>query len=199
MNRTTRIAAIAFAVTAFVFAATASATTVVRLSLKDLAKKSDAIVLARVDDQVSRYEQNKEIYTYYTLHVLEPVKGAKGEQTITIRQLGGIVDNIASVVPGMPRFKNGEEVVVFLTQKDATGYPWVMGLEQGKYTVIQDEKGQKRVRNELSGAQFLSLNGKTAEGVKSAPDMPLQAFLDGIKTDLNESGKVQVDPAPPTE
>lgn len=199
MNRTTRIAAIALAVTALVFAATASATTVVKLSLKDLAKKSDAIVLARVDDQFSRYEQNKEIYTYFTLRVLEPVKGAKNEQTITIRQLGGTVDNIASVVPGMPRFKNGEEVVVFLTQKDAAGYPWILGLEQGKYTVIQDEKGQKRVRNELAGGEFLSLNGKATEGVKSATDMPLQAFLDGIKTDLKESGQVEIDPAPPTE
>ena len=199
MNRTTRIAAIAFAVTALVFAATATATTMIKLSLKDLAKKSDAIVLARVEDQVSRYEQNKEIYTYYTLRVLEPVKGAKNEQTITIRQIGGIVDNIASVVPGTPRFRNGEEVVVFLTQKDATGYPWVMGLQQGKFSVVQDEKGQKRVRNELSGVEFLSLNGKSAQDVKTAPDMPLQAFLDGIKTDLKEPGQVEVDPAPPTE
>jgi len=199
MNRTTRIAALALAVTAFAFAATASATSVVKLSLKDLAKKSDAIVLARVDDQYSRYEQNKEIFTYYTLHVLEPVKGAKNEQTITIRQIGGIVDNIASIVPGTPRFTNGEEVVVFLTQKDATGYPWVMGLQQGKYSVYQDEKGQKRVRNDLSGVERLSVDGKPAEGVKTASEMPLQAFLDGIKTDLRESGKVEVDPAPPTE
>ncbi|HEX7078924.1 MAG TPA: hypothetical protein VF363_10920 [Candidatus Eisenbacteria bacterium] len=199
MNRATRIAAIVFAVTALAIAATASATTVLKLSLKDLAKKSDAIVLARVDDQVSRYEQGKEIYTYYTLHVLEPVKGAKSEQTITIRQLGGVIDNIASVVPGMPRFQNGEEVVVFLTQKDATGYPWVMGLQQGKYSVFLDEKGQKRVRNEASGAEFLSLSGKAAEGAKTVSDMPLQAFLDGIKTDLKESGKVEIDPAPPTE
>ncbi|MGE5174979.1 MAG: hypothetical protein ACM3JJ_01280 [Hyphomicrobiales bacterium] len=199
MNRASRIAATALAVTALAFAATASATTVLKLSLKDLAKKSDAIVLARVEDQVSRYEANKEIFTYYTLRVLEPVKGAKNEQSIVVRQIGGIVDNIASVVPGTPRFQNGEEVVVFLTQKDATGYPWVMGLQQGKYTVFQDEKGQKRVRNELGGVELLSLGGKAAEGVKSAPDMPLQAFLDGIKTDLRESGKVEVDPTPPTE
>jgi len=27
----------------------------------------------------------------------------------------------------MPSFKNGEEVVLFLSAKDRAGYPWVMG------------------------------------------------------------------------
>jgi hypothetical protein len=29
--------------------------------------------------------------------------------------------------------------------------------------------------------------------------MPLQAFLDGIRTDLDDAGKVKVDPTPQTE
>jgi len=33
----------------------------------------------------------------------------------------------------------------------------------------------------------------------TAPDQPLGAFLDGIKTTLNADGKIQIDPNPPTE
>jgi len=171
------------------------------MSLRDLAKNSDTIVLARVEGETARYDANKEIYTYITLRVLDPVKGMKADhgknapsgEIITVRQIGGVVDNIASIVPGMPKFSKGEEVVVFLSKKDSAGYPWVMGLQQGKYSVVTDEQGMRHVRNELEDLGLMNSDGSMAEA-KAAPRMPLQAFLDGIRTDLNEAGKVQVDP-----
>jgi hypothetical protein len=199
MNRASRFAMVVFATFALAGASTAGATTVMKLSLKDLAKKSDAIVRATVEDGVARYDANKEIYTYYTLRVLEPVKGSRKDDVITIRQLGGVVGTIASIVPGTPTFQKGEEVVVFLTQKDVAGYPWVMGLQQGKFSVSLDESGQKRVRNELSDLNLVGPGGSVVDGAKVSPNMPLQAFLDGIRTDLDEEGKVKVDPTPQTE
>lgn len=198
MNRAIRFATVALAAFSLLAASTATATSMVKMSLRDLAKKSDMIVLARVEDETARYDANKEIYSYYTLRVLEPVKGAKGQTTITVRQIGGVVDNIASIVPGTPTFRKGEEVVVFLTREDATGHPWVMGLQQGKYTVVADKDGMKHVRNDLDGLNLMGADGSKAEGGVST-DVPLQAFLDGIRTDLNEAGKVQVDPTTPTE
>ena len=199
MNRASRFAMVVFATFALAGASTAGATTVMKLSLKDLAKKSDTIVRATVVDETARYDANKEIYTYFTLRVLEPVKGSGKDQVITIRQIGGVVGTIASIVPGTPSFRKGEEVVVFLTQKDAAGYPWVMGLQQGKFTVIADENGQKNVRNELNGLKLQGANGISDDGAKVSPNMPLQAFLDGIRTDLDDAGKVKVDPTPQTE
>lgn len=199
MNRASRFTTVVFAACVLAGASMASATTVLKLSLKDLAKKSDTIVRATVEDEVARYDANKEIYTYFTLKVLEPVKGSHKDDVITIRQLGGVVGNIASIVPGTPTFKKGEEVVVFLTQKDVAGYPWVMGLQQGKFSVSQDENGQKRVRNELGGMNLMGADGTIMDGAKVTPNMPLQALLDGIRTDLDEAGKVQVDPTPQTE
>jgi hypothetical protein len=199
MNRASRLAMVAFAALALVGTSTAYATTVLKMSLKDLARKSDAVVMALVEDQVARYDADKEIYTYITLKVLDPVKGSRKDDLITIRQLGGIVGNIASVVPGMPTFRKGDEVVVFLTQRDAAGYPGIMGLQQGKYTISQDQNGSKHVRSELDGTVLMDLSGRTSEAPKASPDMPLQSFLDGIRTDLGEAGKVQVDPTPQTE
>jgi len=199
MNRIKLFLVLAIPMLLLIGAQAALATTVQKLTLQDLAKKSDSIVMARVDDAVASWDAgHKEIYTFITLNVLQPVKGNQGATTITLRQLGGTVGNIASVVPGMPSFRKGEEVVVFLTQKDAAGYPWVMGLEQGKYTVTTGKNGVKMVRNDLAGTELLSVNGKHVDST-TAPDQPLNAFLDGIKTTLNADGKIQVDPNPPTE
>ena len=198
MNRAWRFLPVVVLALILIGASTATATSVQKFSLQELTKKSSAIVMAKVEDSYSRWE-NKEIYTYYTLHVLESVKGLKGQTTLTIRQLGGRVDNIESIVPGMPKFNTGEEVVVFLTQKDAAGYPWVMGLQQGKYSITLDAKGNKTVRNELGGLTRLLPSGKADNGPTVSGALPLGAFLDRIKTDLNEAGKVQVDPTTPTE
>lgn len=199
MNRASRMAMVAFATLALMGPGTANATTVLKLSMKDLARKSDAVVVARVEDAVARYDTDKEIYTYITLKVLDPVKGSRKDDLITIRQLGGTVGQIASIVPGMPTFAKGEEVVVFLSQKDRAGYPWVMGLQQGKYTVRVDENGAKHVRNELDGTNLVGKDGSVLDGAKVTPDMPLQSFLDGVRTDIDDAGKVKVDPTPQTE
>ena len=192
MNRVRRTVVLAIAALALVSASIAAATTVEKMSLKDLAKKSEGIVLARVEDETARYDTNKEIYTYITLRVLEPVKGPKKDEVITIRQIGGTVDKIASIVPGMPTFHKGDEVVLFLTKKDGAGYPWVMGLQQGKYDVTADEKGNKRVRNELGDLSLVTPNGKAAAPENGKPQ-ELQSFLDGLRTQLDEAGKVQID------
>jgi hypothetical protein len=195
MNRAMRLVPIVILALILVSAITATATTVQKFTLQELARKSSTIAMARVDDAYSSWDQNhKEIYTFYTLQVLDHVKGMKGETTITLRQLGGIVDNMESIVPGMPSFRKGEEVVVFLTQKDAAGYPWVMGLQQGKYTVVTDASGKKSVRNELTDELTRVGSGGAEKGPSVSGDLPLGAFLDGIKTDLDEAGKVQVDP-----
>jgi len=198
MNRLSHFFVVAFAALALVLAQAASATTVQKFTLQELTKKAASIVVGTVVDGTSSWDASKkEIYTYYTISVSQPVKGSKNGETITIRQLGGTVGNIASIVPGMPSFKKGEEVVLFLTQKDAAGYPWVMGLQQGKYSVVEQD-GLKMVRNDLSGTGLLTPNGRHAEPTV-APDQQLGAFLDGIKTTLDVDGKIQVDPKPPTE
>lgn len=209
MNRASWAAAVAFAGIALLGVNLAGATTVQKFTVSDLAKKSESIVLARVEDETARMEPgSKEIYTYVTLRVLEGVKGSKrsdhaknpkgGEEFITIRQLGGSVGNLISVVPGMPTFRKGEEVVVFLSQKDRYGYPWVMGLQQGKYTVTTDEQGFKQVRNELDGLTTMNQDGTKVEA-NSVTKQPLASFLDGIKTQLDLDGKVKIDAATPTE
>ena len=206
MNRARWAATLAFAGIALLGVNLANATTVQKMTVRDLAKKSETIVLARVEDESARQEAgSKEIYTYITLRVLDGVKGSKAnknskkpnaDEFITIRQLGGTVGNLISVVPGMPTFRKGEEVVVFLSAKDQAGYPWVMGLQQGKYTVTTDSDGFKQVRNEVDGLSTVDENGLRLDA-KPAAEQPLASFLDGIKTQLDVEGKVRVDEVTP--
>jgi hypothetical protein len=175
-------------------ASMAGATTVQKFSVTDLAKKSETIALARVEDVSARWDANhKEIYTYISLKVLDGVKGSRKDDVLTIRQIGGTVDKIMSIVPGMPNFTKGEEVVVFLSPKDRAGYPWVMGLQQGKYSVSMDVNGFKQVRNDVNDLKTLAPDGSVNAAVAS-PVQPLNSFLDGIRTQLNVDGKVQIQP-----
>jgi len=108
MNRFRLCLVVTTAAVALFGAQAALGTTVQKLSLQELTKKSDSIVMARVDDAIASWDAgHKEIYTYVTLSVIQPVKGSRDATTIMLRQLGGTVDNIASVVPGMPSFKKG--------------------------------------------------------------------------------------------
>jgi hypothetical protein len=180
-----------------------SATTVQKFTLQQLTNRSSTIVLATVDDVTSSWDAgHKEIYTFVTLRVQDPIKGVKAESkakgpkietTITIRQIGGTVDHISSIVPGMPSFARGEQVVVFLGPNDGAGYPGVVGLQQGKYTVTTDANGFKQVRNDVDGLTRLSPDGSKTD-VSVSDKMPLDAFLTKIRTDLGDAGKIQITP-----
>ena len=194
MNRARSAVIVALAAFALLSASLAGATTVQKFSISDLAKKSETIALARVDDVSSRWDDNhKEIYTFISLKVLDGVKGSRKNDVLTIRHIGGSAEGKISVVPGMPTFTKGEEVVVFLSPKDRAGYPWVMGLQQGKFTVSTDDNGFKQVRNDIVGLKTMAPNGSVDEA-KPAAVQPLASFLDGIRTDLNVDGKVQIQP-----
>ena len=131
MNRARSAVIVALAAFALLSASLAGATTVQKFSISDLAKKSETIALARVDDVSSRWDDNhKEIYTFISLKVLDGVKGSRKNDVLTIRQIGGSAEGKISVVPGMPTFTKGEEVVVFLSRW-YDGVPMVAGYAEG--------------------------------------------------------------------
>ena len=176
----------------------ATATSVQKFSIKDLSTKSNAIVRATVESAVSEQDAtSREIYTYVTLRVVEPVKGATKDQILTIRQLGGEVGTLASIVPGMPSFKATEEVVVFLTEKDHSGHSWVMGLQQGKYSIRTDAKGMKFVRNDLEDLKLVEPDGSVREAPRGRHELSLESFLGRVRTELNEAGRIEVSPSEP--
>src|SRR5947207_14914 len=111
------------------------ATTVQKMELPELVSIADNIVQGRVEAVESRYEQNR-IYTYVSVNVDEPIKGAR-RQTVLLRQLGGRVGDRMLWVAGMPQYKTADQVILFLkTRQDGTFD--VIGLNQGKYDIVND-------------------------------------------------------------
>jgi hypothetical protein len=127
----------ALALCTLLISSTASATTIVKLDLPQLVRESDSIVQGRIDNVYSQWDaQLKVIFTYVSVHIDDPLKG-QPRQSVLIRQLGGKVGALNMSIPGMPRFNNGDEVIVFL-KGNPEGTYHVVGLNQGKYEVIDD-------------------------------------------------------------
>ncbi len=108
------------------------AATVLRSSVEDLARGSEAVVRGRVEGRASRWEGGK-IVTDVVIAPREIWRGAAPAR-VTVVVPGGQVGGIGQRVAGAPSFSPGEDAVVFLARaKD--GRFRVNGFGQGKYRV----------------------------------------------------------------
>jgi hypothetical protein len=87
---------------------------------------------------------SKRIYTYYELRIDEVVKGTPASpRNINIREMGGEKDGLGMQVAGVSHYDPGEDVVVFLGEKNDDASHDVMGMMMGKYNVERDPKDGK--------------------------------------------------------
>jgi hypothetical protein len=154
-------------------AAPTFASTIKKMELKELVSVSDAIAQGTVESVESRWE-NQSIYTYTSIRVDEPLKGGP-RRALLIRQAGGQVGSLHAHVQGMPQFKAGDQVIVFLRdRKDGTFD--VVGLGQGKYDIVGN--------NAVTNAAGMSLaDAKTGALIEAGPadQKPLEAFKAQIR------------------
>src|SRR5688572_1370906 len=92
----------------------AYASTAIALSLDDLVERSESVVVAIPKSKVSRWESGR-IITYTTVAVDTAVAGSgKAGETMTIRTLGGVVDDIGQITHGEAVLPIDKPVVLFL-------------------------------------------------------------------------------------
>jgi hypothetical protein len=151
----------------------AFASTVKRMDLKELVSVSDAIAQGTVESVESRWE-NQSIYTYISVRVDEPLKGGP-RRVLLIRQAGGQIGALHAHVPGMPQFKQGDQVIVFLRDLKNGTFD-VVGLGQGKYDIV----GNNAVTN-MTGMSLADT--KTGALIEAGPadQKPLEAFKAQIR------------------
>jgi hypothetical protein len=151
---------------------TSYATTVERLGLEDLVKKARNIVIGKVTESRTYWSADRKfILTDYVIDVDENLKGQSSKRT-TITTVGGKIGDLELHVSGMPSFQTGENTVVFVEQSGT--YQTVVGLGQGKFTVVNGE-----VANGVDGLSFS--DARRGNAVK----MPLQTFKAQIRTLLS--------------
>jgi len=168
-RRLRRASAAAVVVLVLALPATVTSSTVLALSVDDLAARSDRVVRARVES-VEPYA-DRLVRSRVELAVLEELRGA-GPERIVLDQPGGVLPDRGTLVFGMPRFEPGQDVVVFLG--DSPLGPRVVGLAQGAFTVLPDG----RLERDTSGLMLARLGDGPPPPVR-APDR-----LEGLRAAL---------------
>ena len=184
MFRFQRIPAFVSLLMASSVAGDAGATSLVRFAFDSLCVQAASIAYVRCAESRSFLDEERgEVVTRTRLEVLASIKGDPGGE-IVLTLPGGEVDGRGYALLGVPRFRPGDERVVFLSGEGAHGSPWPIGLGQGCYRVGVGKDGgvvvslQAGVTPLPEGAAFKPSSHRRFE-------VPLQSFLDRIRQVLS--------------
>lgn len=165
------------------------ATTVRRMDTAELAKHSGLIVQGIVLGNEVVFDQGPNgplnVRTLTTVQVSRTFKGPAA-QTVTVAGPGGRVEDLSYNWPGVPRFKGGEEVILFLTQPKGDffkGGLMVTGLEQGRLTVARMPDGTRVIKQNFAELKF--------PGGANRIDSPQPKPLDTAIAQIEEIVRVQ--------
>jgi hypothetical protein len=113
--------------------------------IKSLSEGADVIVIGKVVQQKSNWNENRtRIYTNVTIKVEEFLKGTNTGE-IVVTHPGGEVGEIGELYTHMPKFRNDEEVLVFLEEDTRSNAYRVLNGENGKMTLLKDKTTGEKV------------------------------------------------------
>jgi hypothetical protein len=119
--------------------ATLDAITVVPLTFEQLVNEAAAVVYARVTEVRGQWTADRQsIDSIITLEALQYLKGDLGP-VVPMRLPGGEASGIVNVLPGAPRLREGELVVLFLKARGPARLT-TLGLSQGIFRVARDPR-----------------------------------------------------------
>jgi len=121
----------------------ASATSLIQLDLKGLVDQSAVVVVAEATGQHAANTASG-LQTMTTFSVSDAVIG--NASTLTVAVPGGAITNgkykLAQTWPGAPRFIQGQEVLMFLSDAAGDGNYRVVGFSQGSMAVVNTVQGK---------------------------------------------------------
>lgn len=156
----------ALALTLGALNAPAHAATVLKVDIAEATRLSEWVVRARVLSlaPLDLRASGDSIYTEVTLAIDAVYRGQNVPKTYVMRLMGGIgKDGMALAVPGMPEFKPGDDVVLFLEKVGVGHVP--CGLGQGVWRVAPGLLGHPVVYRSLDGLAIMApdADGKLVE------------------------------------
>ncbi len=109
----------------------AAASTVLPMTLEQLARRADCIIEADVLELSSRWNASStQIVTDITLDVSQVLAGECNAGRRTVTTLGGRVGDLDMRISGAPVFQRDQQVVLFLSEDTELWVP-VLGMAQG--------------------------------------------------------------------
>jgi hypothetical protein len=117
----------------------ASASTFVELSLADLLKLSNSVVVGTPTEQMSLWEgadgaRGRRIVTYTRVRIDKVIDGSVPSSDVWVRTLGGHVGDIGQVVDGEAAFVPHQSGIIFLRAR-GDGTHAVAAMAQGHFPV----------------------------------------------------------------
>jgi hypothetical protein len=126
------------------FAQDLRATVLLPADFREVVAGSQIIVYGRVGDVRPEWSDDRtRIDTIVRLEAGSYLKGGPGD-SVTFRVPGGQIGRYKNVMVGAPEFRQGEEVVLFLSAAGPS-IAHVFGLNQGVYRVRVDARTGRRV------------------------------------------------------
>jgi hypothetical protein len=118
----------------------------IQSDIQSLTKGAEVILTGKVTKQNSSWNKDKtRIYTDVSVEVDEYLKGNSSNKTIVVTTPGGEVGEVGEIYSHMPKFKNEEEVLLFVKKdKENMSYKVVNG-EEGKIALYTDKKTGEKV------------------------------------------------------
>ena len=159
----------ALALLALTAAALANGTTFARLRFEDLAHQSTAVARLRCLGSEFHWDRG-ELWTETRFEVLEHNKGLL-PGIVTVRTLGGTFGHLHSRVDGVPVFRSGEEVYLFLWERPGEPYR-VLGWAQGTFRIARNEQsGLETVTQDSALAPIFDPRTRTFRhgGIRNLP------------------------------
>jgi len=165
--------------------AAARATTLRHMSVAKMSRSAAVVVRAKCTGQSTGWDGG-EIWTFTTFEVQEVWKGASPAQVV-VRLLGGRTPEFTSTISGVPQFRTGEEVVLFLeptTRGDFSITSWM----QGTFRVVRDARtGEERVRQDTAAFPVFdpATRSFSPMGIR---DLPVSALRAQVAAALRAEG-----------
>ena len=156
-----------------------SAITIKPLSFTELVDGSAAVVHGRVSAVRGQWTADRHgIDSLVSIDVIDYLKGGLGER-VTVRVPGGQVGGVVNIIPGAPKFAEGDQLVLFL-KVDGPSIPIVTGTTQGVYRVTTDPRsGGLMVVPPLVDAAGA---GRIVRGDLSRRPLAMDAFSAAVKS-----------------
>jgi len=123
---------------------TAHATSFREISFADLVEKTEAVVQVKVVSTTSEWTAIPDLRTTAELEVVRSLHGPlTAGQTFDVVEVGGTVDDYTVEAVGFPKFREGDNLVVFLSRWTDGSNDWRVHMYgQGFYEVVKDAAGR---------------------------------------------------------
>lgn len=183
--RLTKAAAVSALALGFILSSSVAHGALLFLSESEIVAESDAIVEGTVTSIAMRLINNgRSVFTDIQINVDDSLKGRLNKSsTILLSIHGGRLGDVGSFTTDMPRFVEGESMILFLTFVEGHGFS-VTGGAQGKRPITFNKKAdEKRVAaGYASGQKNKSDPGSGADdSEEGAGTLPLEEYKELLR------------------